>query len=133
MKKILIVEDEFTYITLLRDQLIIAGYDVISAKNGKHGLDLALKEKPALIILDIKMPVMDGLTMLDLLRQNPLGKLMKVIMLTNLEPDINIINKVIKDYLAYYFIKSDIKLKDLLEKIKEVLIDNPTNSRQNTL
>ena len=121
MKKILLVEDEISYIKLLRDQLTSKGYEVIEATNGKDGLLLALKETPDLILLDIKMPGMDGITMLDLLRADPKGKSIKVIMLTNLEPDMKIINNAIEDHLTHYFVKSDTKFADLLEKIKEVL------------
>ena len=121
MKKILIVEDELAYVKLLHDQLVAKGYEVITAKDGKEGLALAQKEEPDMILLDIRMPVMDGMTMLSLLRKNGNGKKAKVIMLTNLEPDDKIIGDVVKDQPAYYFIKSDVKLDDMLEKIHELL------------
>lgn len=121
MKKILIVEDELAYLNLLRNQLREKGYTVIEATNGKKGLEKAKSEKPDLILLDIRMPVMDGMTMLDLLRQDPVGKKTKVIMLTNLEPDETIISKVVSDQPSYYCVKSDVKFNDLLEKIKELL------------
>lgn len=123
MKKILIVEDELAYLNLLRNQLREQGYTVIEAIDGKKGLQKAKSEKPDLILLDIRMPVMDGMTMLDLLRQDPSGKKTKVIMLTNLEPDDRIINKVVSDQPSYYCVKSDVKFSDLLEKIKELLAE----------
>lgn len=121
MKKILIVDDEISYINLLTDQLGLKGYTVLTTDNGKAGLETAQKESPDLILLDIKMPIMDGTTMLNLLRQTDSGKSTKVIMLTNLEPDDNIISKVINDNLTYYIIKSDTKFIDLMDKIKEIL------------
>lgn len=121
MKKILIVEDELAYSKLLSDQLIEKGYSVLEAVNGKGGLEIAKKENPDLILLDIRMPVMDGMTMLDLLRKEKWGNKMKVIMLTNLEPDDKIIREVVTTEPSYYFVKSDIKLADLLAKIKELL------------
>ena len=123
MKKILIVEDEIAYMKLLCDQLTVRGYEVIEAGNGKEGLTMAKKENPDLILLDIRMPVMDGMTMLDLLRQSKEGMSTKVIMLTNLEPNDKIIGGVIKGQPTYYFVKSDTRLNDLLEKIKEVLAE----------
>jgi CheY-like chemotaxis protein len=121
MKKILIVEDELAYVKLLHDQLTVKGYEVIEAKDGKEGLEIAKREKPDMILLDIRMPVMDGMTMLGLLRQDEVVKTTKVIMLTNLEPDDKIIGKVVEDQPSYYFVKSDTKLEDLTEKIKELL------------
>lgn len=121
MKKILIVEDELSYVKLLNDQLSSRGYEVFSANNGKEGLTLTKKHNPDLILLDIKMPIMDGMTMLDLLRRTENGNFTKVIMLTNLEPNGKIINNAIKDQLTYYFVKSDTKLASLFKKIKELI------------
>lgn len=121
MKKILIVEDELAYVKLLHDQLTAKGYEVIEAKDGKEGLEMAKKENPDLILLDIRMPVMDGMTMLSLLRQDEKGKNTKVIVLTNLEPDDKIIGEVVKDLPTYYFVKSSTKFEDLTEKIKGLL------------
>src|SRR3989344_259933 len=121
MKKILVVEDELAYLKLLNSQLTQNGYQVIEAINGKKGLEAAKKENPNLILLDIRMPVMDGMAMLDALRKQESGKKTKVIMLTNLEPDDKIIGEVVNDEPSYYFVKSDIQFNDLLEKIKELL------------
>lgn len=121
MKKILIVEDELAYLELLKTKLINNGYKVIDAINGKEGLEKAKSGNPDLILLDIRMPEMDGIAMLDLLRSKKWGKKMKVVILTNLEPDDKIIEKVITDEPSYYFVKSDIKFSELLKKIKELL------------
>lgn len=121
MKKILIVEDEISYVKLLEDQLTKRGYQVLTAQNGKEGLKLALSHNPDLILLDVKMPVMDGVTMLNLLRKDPLGKSTKVIMLTNLEPDTSLINTAISDHLTQYFVKSDTKFSDLITEISGIL------------
>ena len=123
MKKILIVEDEPMCLELLTSQLTEEGYKVIEAINGKKGLEKVKKEHPDLIILDIKMPVMDGITMLDLVRKEKVGKKVKVIILTNLELEEKAIAKIISDQPLYYFIKSDIQFSDLLNKIKEILTE----------
>ena len=121
MKKILIVEDERAYLKLLNSQLSDKGYEVIEAVNGEEGLEKAKSQKPDLILLDIRLPVMDGMAMLDLLRKEEAGKNTKVIMLTNLEPDDKIIAGVVRDHPSYYFVKSDIRFDDLLGKIKQLL------------
>ena len=121
MKKILIIEDELAYLKLLDSQLTQNGYKVIAAIDGKRGLEKAKNEHPDLILLDIRMPGMDGLAMLNLLRKDEAGKKIKVVILTNLEPDEKIIEGVIYDKSSYYFVKSDIKFNDLLKKISELL------------
>ena len=83
MKKVLIVDDEVKIRQLTADELKKKGFEVIEATNGEEGLQSALKDKPDLILLDITMPVMDGLTMLQKLRAEPEGKKVQVIVLTN--------------------------------------------------
>jgi DNA-binding response OmpR family regulator len=116
MKKILIVEDEIAYVKLLRTRLEF-NYKVLDASNGKDGLAIAKKEHPDLILLDIIMPIMDGMAMLKELRKDHWGKEAKVILLTNLEASEKIVTQVTTDLPIYYFVKSDVKLDDLLDKI----------------
>lgn len=123
MKKILIVEDELAYLKLLNSQLAARGHAVVEAINGKIGLEKAKSENPDLILLDIRLPIMDGMAMLDRLRKEEIGKKTKVIILTNLEPDDKIIGDVVRDQPSYYFVKSDVQLNVLLDKIDELLAD----------
>lgn len=121
MKKILIVEDELAYLKLLNTQLSAKGHKVIEAMNGKEGLEKALSEHPDLILLDIRMPIMDGMEMLNQLRKDSWGKTAKVILLTNIEPDEKILIGVLADQPTYYFVKSDMQLGDLMDKISSTL------------
>jgi DNA-binding response OmpR family regulator len=120
MQKILIAEDELAYVRLLRDKLGHS-YKVLHAADGKEGLRLALKEKPDLILLDVRMPKMDGLAMLHELRKDTYGRKAKVILLTNLEASDKIVVRVAKDLPTYYFVKSDVELDYVLEKIQDLL------------
>ncbi len=120
MKKILIIEDEQAYVRLLRNKLA-PNYELLDASDGKTGLEMAINEKPDLILLDIRMPIMDGMEVLKALRQDDYGQFAKVIVLTNLEAEGKILTQVTQDLPTYYFIKSDIKLDDLLATIQEVL------------
>jgi DNA-binding response OmpR family regulator len=120
-KKILIIEDEKSLSQALFDKLERDGFIVIRACNGKIGLEMALEEKPDLILLDIVMPVMDGLTMLQELKKDDWGNKAKVIVLTNLydsEKVIDCVEQGVTDYL----IKTDWKLVDIIEKIKLKLV-----------
>jgi len=82
-KKILIVEDDFSLNEALQEVLEEEGFFVLSAKNGVVGLKQAFAEHPDLILLDIIMPKMNGMTMLRKLREDKWGRDVPVIMLTN--------------------------------------------------
>lgn len=70
MKTILCVDDDPTQLMLLRLALTRAGYKVLEALDGKEGVEMALKHQPALIIMDLMMPVMDGVDAIQLIKQN---------------------------------------------------------------
>jgi len=69
MHTVLVVDDDPDIVKLLSVTLKISGYNVISAGNGEEGLKTALEKTPDMILLDIMMPIMDGLTMLEELRK----------------------------------------------------------------
>jgi len=75
VKKILCVDDDMSLLHLYRDELIEEGYEVILANDGKEALAKFSKEKPDVVVMDIRMPVMDGIealtTMLGKNRQAP--------------------------------------------------------------
>lgn len=120
MKRILIVEDEPSLLTILVDKLNREGFSCLEAKNGEEGLKVALREHPDLILLDIIMPVMDGMTMLYELRKDPWGKDAKVIFLTNLS-EAEKVAESLSQGVFDYLVKSDWKLEDIVIKVKEIL------------
>lgn len=121
-KIILITEDEPSMLRILHDKLTEAGYKTFQATNGQEGLALALQHHPDLILLDILMPTTDGLTMMQRLREDPWGKTVPIIALTNVSPDTDAqLNAVIENQPAYYLIKSNNKLDDIVEKIADTL------------
>src|SRR3989344_7073229 len=87
-------------------------YEIMEASEGESGLALALKKHPDLIILDIVMPKMDGLTLLARLREDSWGKTAKVILLTNLEQD-NVTGGYVPGDAAEVIIKSDWKIAEI--------------------
>lgn len=121
--KILLVEDEISLWHMLVRKLELENFEVITAVNGKEGLEKALSETPDLILLDILMPVMDGLTMLQKLREtNDYGKKVSVILLTNLSAGSEeIIKKIAQTEPAHYFVKVDMAMNDLIQKIRELV------------
>ncbi len=70
-KKILIVEDDQDLRQVLKVHLELLGYDSILAVNGKEAVDLATSQVPDLILMDIMLPVMDGLQATRLIREHP--------------------------------------------------------------
>lgn len=71
MQKILLIEDNTDIRENTAEILELANYKVYTAGNGKEGVEIALKEKPNLIICDIMMPVLDGYAVLHMLNKNP--------------------------------------------------------------
>ncbi len=125
-KKILIVEDEEDIREALVDELRSAGFETLEGKNGKDGLEVALREHPDLILLDIVMPVMDGMTMMKTLRKDSWGKQASIILLTNLSANDKIIEGIVEDEPLYYLVKSDWKISDVVTQIREKLSTSPT-------
>lgn len=121
MFHILIVEDDKILQEMYNKLLTNHGYHVKTAINGEEGLKLALEDHPELILLDIRMPKMDGLTMLHSLRSDPWGKDAAVIILTNLEPNDQRLSQVMTDKPSYYLIKANNQPDQVLEKIQTVL------------
>ncbi len=68
---ILVVDDDQAMRTMLETVLLDEGYLVILARNGKEGLELVSKQRPALVLLDLMMPVMDGWQFLEAIKQIP--------------------------------------------------------------
>ncbi len=83
-KKILIVEDDLDIVDLLQRQVKALGYDSIVAGNGKEAVDMATSQLPHLILMDIMLPVMDGLDATRQIRQNPTTRSIPIIAVTAL-------------------------------------------------
>jgi DNA-binding response OmpR family regulator len=122
-KIILIVDDDPAILKMLADKLILEGFDILQATDGEEGFKMACNNNPDLILLDIIMPKMDGLTMMKKLRQtNEWGKNVPIILLTNLSPDDDKINKsVTEDTPAFYLLKPNWGIDDVIKKIREAL------------
>lgn len=119
-KTVLIVEDEPSLQRALGDHFSREGIAVLAAKNGQEGLDVALREHPGVILLDIVMPVMDGMTMLTKLREDAWGKDAHVVLLTNLVDNKEIV-EAMKTGVFDYLVKSDWKIDDVVAKVKQKL------------
>lgn len=116
-KKVLIVEDDLPLLKSLSEGLGGNEFNIITASDGQDGLQMALKEKPNLILLDLIMPRMDGITMLKKLREDEWGKKVKVIILTNSEEQGKLASAV-ENQVYDYMIKTNWKMEDVLKKVR---------------
>ncbi|OGZ63852.1 MAG: hypothetical protein A3A98_01010 [Candidatus Staskawiczbacteria bacterium RIFCSPLOWO2_01_FULL_40_39] len=114
-KKVLIVEDEKSLLAVLKEEFESEGFLVVTALDGQEGLQAVDKENPDLVLLDIAMPKMDGLTMIEALKSK--GKDIPTIILTNLD-DLNHISKSVALGPFDYLIKSDWKLQEIVKRAK---------------
>lgn len=118
--KVLLIEDEVLILRMYEKIFSFEGFNVITAVDGIEGLEKASDEKPNLILLDIMMPKMDGLRVLEQLKANSTTKGIPVVVLTNLSSDV-----VIKDAFAKgavgYLVKSEVVNEKIVEEIKQYL------------
>jgi DNA-binding response OmpR family regulator len=117
-KTILIIEDEKSLRGAIKDILRLKDFLSLEARNGREGVDLAFKKHPDLILLDLIMPEMDGMTALKKIREDEWGKKVPIIILTNLSATNE---HPVDDAATHYLIKSDWKLHSVMKKIEEIL------------
>jgi DNA-binding response OmpR family regulator len=118
--KILFIEDEAVMRKAVSEFLTVKGYQVITAADGQEGLDATKKELPALILLDLILPKMNGFEVLRELRQEAATKTIPVIVLTNLS-EMGDIGKVLELGVTTYMVKSDQTLQDILAVVEKTI------------
>jgi len=121
-KKILIIEDEALQLKLLGDVFAAEGFDVLKAGDGEEGLRVALKERPDLILLDIILPRMNGITVLKELRKDSWGKNVPVVILTNLV-EVEKAKEALEEGVYDFLIKANCSLDEIVKKVKEGLVN----------
>ncbi len=119
-QKVLIVEDEESLAQMYKTKFEKEGYTVFLAADGVQGLELAGKEKPDIILLDIILPKKDGFMVLSELKADKKTSKIKVIMLTNLGQDEDIV-KGKKIGAIDHFVKASLTPAQLVDKVREYL------------
>lgn len=118
--KIAIIEDDAVISQMYRMKFEAEGYEVQMAANGRLGVELAEKMRPDIILLDLRMPEMDGAEALSKIRKHEWGKEIPVLILTNVGEeeaptelkDLNVLS---------YIVKADLTPRQVTEKVKEAL------------
>lgn len=119
-KKILLIEDEEMLSEMYKVKFEAEGFRFLRARDGEQGLEVAKKEKPDIILLDIIMPKVDGFAVLKMLKQDPDTKKVKIILLTNLgqEEDIKKGKSMGADD---YLVKANFTPAEVVDKVRQVL------------
>lgn len=119
MAKVLVIDDDFAINELVKINLELQGYEVLQAYNGTEGFALAKQEAPALIVLDVMMPEVDGFTVAQRIRQCDEISETPIIMLTalsQLNDKVNGFNLGVDDYLTKPF-----EIEELIVRVRALL------------
>jgi len=116
---ILIVEDNEKNRKLVRDVLNVKGYKTIESETAEEGLKLASEKSPSLILMDIQLPGMDGITALKHLKTDPETKSIPVIAITASAMTYNRVTMLAEGFDGYQ--TKPISVKDFLEEVRRVL------------
>jgi len=113
-KKILMIDDEPELVDMVKKRLEASGYDFIGSYDGASGMEAAVRDKPDLILLDVRMPRMDGYTFIKEIRVNNDLKKIPIIVLSIVDQ----LSEVFKLEGVIDYIEKPFDTEELLEKIR---------------
>jgi DNA-binding response OmpR family regulator len=117
---LLVVEDDPDILKLLNTTLTFSGYRVVTARNGREGLEVILREHPAMVIADIMMPMLDGFGLVHRLRINPETRAIPVVFITA-----TFVSRADREFAmdigATRFIQKPVDLENFLRMVAELL------------
>ena len=120
MAKILFIEDEPGLQKTVSEILRQEGFEILEALDGDTGIEIAKKEKPDLVLLDLILPKKDGFEVLKELKENPETKDIKIVVLTNLENSSDV-EKALGLGATNYLVKANYELEEVVQKVKDLL------------
>lgn len=120
MAKILVAEDDKLISGSLCEALKSEGHEPTPAYDGEEAVKIAKEQKPELVLLDIMMPKLDGISVLWELKANTDTAKIPVIVLTNIG-DVETISKIVEAGATDYLLKSDQSIDEVVKKVKDVL------------
>ncbi len=122
-KVILIVEDDPSVQRLYHDAFSLHGYDVENAGDGEEGIIKAREVKPSVILLDIMMPKLDGISVLKKLKADPDTKGIPVVMLTNIAAgSLGVDEEALEEGAVKYIVKSDHEPDEVVKMVDKVVV-----------
>lgn len=120
MAKILVVEDDPLMSRMYQKIFTFEGYEVELAGDGEEGIEKTRSLKPTLVLLDVMMPKMNGLQVLEKLKADPETKGIPIVMLTNLAGQQDAETAMAKGAVKY-IVKSEYEPKQVTSMVKEIL------------
>lgn len=121
MNTVLIIEDDKMLASMYQDKFRFSNFTVITAEDGKKGLELALSSKPNLILLDLALPKIKGLDILKALRADSWGTKVPIIVLTNVTVDGKVLEGIMKYTPVYCLLKANTTPEEVVTKAREIL------------
>jgi DNA-binding response OmpR family regulator len=119
MHSVLLVEDD-PMLQELYKKVLETEFLIYTASDGQAGLDESLNKHPDLILLDLSLPILNGLEVMKKLREDAWGANAKIIIMTNQDTTDEILNAVSEGKPEYYFLKSNVTPQGIVLKLKEV-------------
>ena len=120
-KTILVVDDEQFIRDAMSEKLQKAGFSTLVASDGEDCIKTAFEKHPDLILLDVIMGKMDGMTAMRELRKDSWGNTVPIILLTQIEPDDQMLQEIVEGRPTYYLVKSKFSLDEVVIKVQERL------------
>lgn len=117
MTRILVVDDEASARNALMRLLRHEGYEVVGAGNGREALDFLGTGSPDLVLLDLMMPELDGLELLEILHEHPQWKALPVVVLTAMS-DIHTVRRADQLGAKEFMVKATFSLADMLGHVR---------------
>lgn len=124
MPKILVVEDEVSLQKAIVDILTVHHYEALGALDGEKGIELARREKPDLILLDLILPRVNGFDVLQTLKSDEETRDIPVIVLTNLEGSMDV-ERALSLGAMTYLVKTNYELEDIVKRVQDALTKHP--------
>lgn len=124
--KILIVDDDLVLSGMVSEILTEDGYQVFVEHDGESGLARAEEVHPDLVMLDVMMPKMTGIAVLERIRETPWGKHTPAVLLTNVNEPESVSAATEKGGPVSYLLKTDWSIEQIVEKIKSLIVTPPT-------
>lgn len=115
--RVLVIEDDPDLLEALEREFRHSGCEVFAAWDGVSGMEMALQYEPDVIVLDLLLPRLEGLPMLEKIRRYDWGKSARVVVLTNFD-DPSLIAKANKLGVVEYLVKANYKLADIVTAVK---------------
>jgi len=120
-KKVLITDDDLAFCEMLTEILTIEGAQVIVCHDGQTGLATALAEHPDIVVFDVMMPGMSGISALEQLRADDWGKNVPALLLTNVNEPGAVASGTENGPPTEYLLKIDWTLDQIAEKVRTIL------------